>query len=159
MKLASGTAPVLDYLAAGVALGVGTDGAASNNRLDMFQEMRTAALVAKAVAGDAAAVPAHEALRLATLGGARALGLERRIGSILPGKAADLAAVSLAAPETQPCFDPVSHLVYVCGREHVTDVWVAGERVVRERGLARVDPRSLERRGTLWQNQLCRRDA
>ncbi len=159
LKLASGFARVAELLAHGVNVGVGTDGAASNNRLDMFQEMRTAALVAKAVAGDAAAVPAHEALRLATLGGARALGLERRIGSILPGKAADLAAVSLAAPETQPCFDPVSHLVYACGREHVTDVWVAGERVVRERGLARVDPRSLERRGTLWQNQLCRRDA
>ena len=130
LKLASGFARVAELLAHGVNVGIGTDGAASNNRLDMFQEMRTAALLAKAVAGDAEAMPAHRALRCATLGGARALGLERRIGSIVPGKEADLTAVSLAAPETQPCFDPLSHIVYACGREHVTDVWVAGEAVL-----------------------------
>jgi 5-methylthioadenosine/S-adenosylhomocysteine deaminase len=159
LKLAAGFAPVGALLALGVNVGLGTDGAASNNRLDVLQEMRTATLLAKAVAGDATAMPAYQALRCATLGGARALGLERRIGSIAPGKDADLAAVSLAAPETWPCFDPVSHLIYACGREHVTDVWVAGERAVRDRTLVRPGFRSLERRAALWQNRLSRRNA
>ncbi len=159
LKLASGFAPVGELLAHGVNVGLGTDGAASNNRLDVMQEMRTAALLAKAVAGDAEAMPAHRALRCATLGGARALGLERRIGSIVPGKAADLTAVSLASPETRPCFDPASHLAYACGREHVTDVWVGGERVVRDRALARPEFRSLERRASLWHNRLRRKSA
>src|SRR5207247_902873 len=130
LKLASGFAPVAKLQAAGVNLALGSDGAASNNRLDVFEEMRLAALLAKAVAGDAAALPAHAALRAATLGGARALGLETRAGSITAGKAADLAAVRLAGPELEPCYDPVSHLVYAAGREHVTDVWVAGRRLV-----------------------------
>jgi 5-methylthioadenosine/S-adenosylhomocysteine deaminase len=156
LKLASGFAPIAALLAAGVNVGLGTDGAASNNRLDMFQEMRTAALLAKGVAGDAAAVPARVALRMATLGGARALGLEAQIGSIAPGKWADLAAVSLGSPETQPCFDPVSHLVYACGREHVTDVWVGGEAVVEGRRLVRIGAAELEKRQSLWQNRLAR---
>ncbi|HTO47524.1 MAG TPA: TRZ/ATZ family hydrolase [Burkholderiales bacterium] len=154
LKLASGFARVGELLAHGVNVGIGTDGAASNNRLDMFQEMRTTALLAKGVAGSAEAVPAHEALRLATLGGARALGLDRGIGSIVPGKWADLVAVTLGAPETQPCFDPVSHLVYACGREHVTDVWVAGKAVVAGRQPTRIDPGELEKRAALWQNRL-----
>jgi 5-methylthioadenosine/S-adenosylhomocysteine deaminase len=157
LKLASGLAPVAALLAGGVNVGLGTDGAASNNRLDMFQEMRTTALLAKAVAGSAEVVPASEALRLATLGGARALGLDAEIGSIVPGKSADLVAVTLGAPETQPCFDPLSHLVYVCGREHVTDVWVTGETVVADRRLTRIDLGELEKRQSLWQNRLTRR--
>jgi 5-methylthioadenosine/S-adenosylhomocysteine deaminase len=156
LKLASGFAPVADLLEAGVNVGIGTDGAASNNRLDMFQEMRTAALLAKAVAGRADALPAHVALRCATLGGARALGLEARIGSIAPGKAADLCAVFMDEPETQPCYDPVSHLVYACGREHVTHVWVAGQPLVADRALLRIDNRVLEKRTGLWQNKLLR---
>ena len=111
---------------------IGTDGAASNNRLDMFAEMRLAALLAKAVARDAEALPAHAALRAATLGGATALGLDARIGSIVAGKAADLAAVRLAGPELSPCYDPLSHLVYAAGREHVSDVWVAGQRLLQD---------------------------
>ena len=118
---------------------LGTDGAASNNRLDLFQEMRTAALLAKAVAGDAQALPAHAALRAATLGGAQALGLEALAGSIAPGKAADLVAVALRGPELAPCYDPVSHLVYAAGREHVTHVWVNGE-AARDRRLACSQP-------------------
>jgi 5-methylthioadenosine/S-adenosylhomocysteine deaminase len=156
LKLASGFAPVAALLDAGVNVGIGTDGAASNNRLDMFQEMRTAALLAKAVTGRAEALPAHLALRCATLGGAQALGLEARLGSIAPGKAADLCAVAVNAPETLPCYDPVSHLVYACGREHVTDVWVAGEQVLGDRLLSRVDPQALEKRTGLWQNYLAR---
>jgi 5-methylthioadenosine/S-adenosylhomocysteine deaminase len=154
LKLASGLAPVAELLRRGANVGLGTDGAASNNRLDLFEEMRTAALLAKAVAEDAEAMPAHEALRCATLGGARALGLERSIGSIVPGKLADLCAVSLGEIETQPCYDPISHLVYACGREHVTHVWVEGEPVVEDRLLRRVDPHALAERAGLWHAEL-----
>lgn len=132
MKLASGLAPVGALLAKGVGVGLGTDGAASNNRLDVLQEMRHAALLAKLGSGDAACLPAHQALRMATLEGARALGLDDEIGSLLPGKAADLCALRLSDWELQPCFDPVSHLVYVAGREQVSHVWVAGKLRIRD---------------------------
>jgi 5-methylthioadenosine/S-adenosylhomocysteine deaminase len=154
LKLASGFSPVNDLLKAGVNIAIGTDGAASNNRLDMFQEMRTAALLAKAVARDAEAFPAHAALHAATLGGARALGLESVAGSIVPGKAADLAAVDLRAPELAPCYDVVSHLVYAAGRENVSHVWVAGELLMAERELANPALRSLDSLGRVWQNAL-----
>lgn len=156
LKLASGFAPIAALLEAGVNVGLGTDGAASNNRLDVLQEMRTAALLAKAVAGRADALPAHAALRCATLGGARALGLDRVIGSIVPGKAADLCAVSLDGPGSLPCYDPVSHLVYACGRDDVSHVWVAGQAVLEDRTLLRIDNRMLEKRTGLWQNRLGR---
>ncbi|HET9734631.1 MAG TPA: TRZ/ATZ family hydrolase [Burkholderiales bacterium] len=154
LKLASGLAPVAALAAAGVNIALGTDGAASNNRLDLFQEMRTAALLAKAVAQDAAVMPAHAALRAATLGGAAALGLEARIGSIVPGKAADLAAVDFDCLELQPAYDIVSHLVYACGRDHVTDVWVGGERVVQDRMLTRLGLPDLQARALLWQTKI-----
>jgi 5-methylthioadenosine/S-adenosylhomocysteine deaminase len=154
LKLASGLAPVPALLAAGVNVALGTDGAASNNRLDLFQEMRSAALLAKVVARDAAAMPAHAALRAATLGGAAALGLEARIGSIVPGKAADLAAVSFDRLELQPAYDVVSHLVYACGREDISDVWVAGERVVRDRACTRLEVSDLQGRAQLWQTKI-----
>jgi len=154
LKLASGFAPVAALLAAGVNVALGTDGAASNNRLDLFQEMRSAALLAKAVARDAAAMPAHAALHAATLGGATALGLDGRIGSIVPGKAADLAAVKFDSIELQPAFDVVSHLVYACGREHVTDVWVGGERVVQDGMLTRLELSDLQGRALLWQTKI-----
>jgi 5-methylthioadenosine/S-adenosylhomocysteine deaminase len=154
LKLASGLAPVAALLAAGVNVALGTDGAASNNRLDLFQEMRSAALLAKAVARDAAAMPAHAALRAATLGGAIALGLEGRIGSIVPGKAADLAAVAFDSIELQPAYDIVSHLVYACGREQVSDVWVGGERVLQDRMLTRLDLSDLQGRALLWQTKI-----
>jgi len=154
LKLASGFAPVEALRLAGANLCLGTDGAASNNRLDLFQEMRTAALLAKAVAGDAQALPAHAALRAATLGGAQALGLEALAGSIAPGKAADLVAVALRGPELAPCYDPVSHLVYAAGREHVTHVWVNGEARVVEGRLQPSAFSGLEKRAQLWQNAL-----
>ncbi|MDH4352278.1 MAG: TRZ/ATZ family hydrolase [Gemmatimonadota bacterium] len=138
LKLASGFAPVADLIARGITVGIGTDGAASNNRLDLWSEMRLAALVAKAVAGRADAVPAHHALAMVTREAARALRLDAELGSIAPGKQADLVAVDLGAPELQPCFDPVSHLVYAAGREHVTHVWVAGRPVVVDRVLQTV---------------------
>jgi len=133
LKLGSGIARVAELLAAGVNVGLGTDGAASNDRLDIVSEMRLAALLAKGIRRDATAVPAAAAVEAATLGGARALGLERRVGSIEVGKEADLAAFDLGAIETQPVYDPVTQLVYAAGREHATDVWVAGDPVVRGR--------------------------
>jgi 5-methylthioadenosine/S-adenosylhomocysteine deaminase len=157
LKLASGFAPIASLLKHGVNVALGTDGAASNNRLDVFTEMRTAALLAKAVARDAEAMPAHAALRAATLGGAHALGLDARIGSIEAGKRADLAAVALRAPELAPCYDPVSHLVYAAGREHVTHVWVDGELLVSDGQVKH--PRissagGLDSRWQVWQNSL-----
>jgi len=154
LKLASGFAPVAQLLAAGVNVALGTDGAASNNRLDVLEEMRLAALLAKAAGGDAQVMPAHAALRAATLGGAIALGLEARIGSIAPGKSADLAAVSLDDVALQPVYDVVSHLVYACGREHVTDVWIGGERVLRDREPTRLDLADLHARAGLWQTKI-----
>jgi 5-methylthioadenosine/S-adenosylhomocysteine deaminase len=151
LKLASGFAPVHSFLEKKVNVALGTDGAASNNRLDLFQEMRTAALLAKAVARDAEALPAHAALRAATLGGAQAMGLAAKIGSLEPGKAADLVAVDFSAPELAPCYDPVSHLVYVAGRENVSHVWVAGEPLLSERNFLRAP---LDSRWQLWQNAL-----
>jgi 5-methylthioadenosine/S-adenosylhomocysteine deaminase len=127
LKLASGIAPIADCSNRGINIGLGTDGAASNNRLDMFAEIRIAALLAKGVSGDATAISAHQALEMATINGAKALGLEHKVGSIEVGKLADLIAVSMDALTMQPCFDPVSHLVYVASRECVSHVWVNGD--------------------------------
>ena len=157
LKLASGFAPIEALRKAGVNICLGTDGAASNNRLDLLTEMRTAALLAKAVARDAEALPAHAALRAATLGGARALGLAGRIGSIEPGKRADLTAIALRAPELAPCYDPVSQLVYAAGREHVTHVWVDGALQVRDGELRNPLISASGRLDThwqIWQNSL-----
>jgi len=154
LKLASGIAPVAAMRERGIRVGLGTDGAASNNRLDMFTEMRTAALLAKAASADARVVSAAEALEMATLEGARALGLEALVGSIAPDKAADLAAVELSSLETLPCFDPVSHLVYAAGREHVTHVWVAGRARVLERRLVDLDEQDLQDKARWWQKRL-----
>lgn len=135
LKLASGFCPVARLQAAGVNVALGTDGAASNNDLDLFGEMHTAALLAKGVSGDAAAVPAETALEMATLNGARALGLADAIGTLEPGKFADLAAVDLGGVEAEPVYHPISQLVYTGARERVTDVWVAGRHLVKDREL------------------------
>ncbi|HEX4780186.1 MAG TPA: TRZ/ATZ family hydrolase [Usitatibacter sp.] len=154
LKLASGIAPVAAMRARGIRVGVGTDGAASNNRLDVMTEMRTAALLAKGASGNAAVVPAAEALEMATLEPARALGLESRIGSIAPGKAADLAAIDLSSLETLPCFDVVSHLAYVAGREHVTHVWVEGRPRVTDGALVGLDAGDLADKARWWQGRI-----
>jgi len=154
LKLASGIAPVAAMQARGIVVALGTDGAASNNRLDVMTEMRTAALLAKVASGDAAVVDAHTALRMARLDGAVALGLDAEIGSIEPGKQADLAAIELDALETRPCFDPVSHIVYCAGREHVSHVWVAGEVRLEARRLTGLDTADLHDRAVWWQSRL-----
>ncbi|MDZ7594533.1 MAG: TRZ/ATZ family hydrolase [Thiobacillus sp.] len=153
LKLASGIAPVAKLIAAGVNLGFGTDGAASNNRLDLFAEMRLSALLAKGASGDAAALPAAAALKAATLGAARALNLDNLIGSIVPGKRADLVAVDLNTLSSQPVFDPVSHLVYVAGREHVTHVWVDGTLKLNNRCLVGLDTDDLAARAAYWRSK------
>ncbi|WP_434516883.1 TRZ/ATZ family hydrolase [Dechloromonas sp. ARDL1] len=154
LKLASGLAPVAKMRQIGINVGLGTDGAASNNRLDMFAEMRLASLLAKGVSGNAQALPAREVLRMATLGAAQALGMADRIGSITPGKQADLCAIDLGAPETRPCFDPLSHVINVAGREHVTHVWVAGKCCVDNKSLRKTKQNNLESALALWQNIL-----
>jgi len=156
LKLASGFCPVARLLAAGVNVALGTDGAASNNDLNLFGEMRTAALLAKAVAGDAAALPAHQALRLATLNGARALGLERDIGSLEPGKWADVIAVDLGTIEAEPVYQPVSQLVYATGRQQVSDVWVAGRRLLKNRELITLEREDIVRRVRAWGHKISR---
>ena len=154
LKLASGISPVARMRQMGINVGLGTDGAASNNRLDMFSEMRLATLLAKGSTGDASALPAREILRMATLDGAKALGLGNEIGSITPGKSADLVAVSLNGLNMKPCYDPVSHLVHVAGRECVTHVWVAGKCCVDHKKLVRGAQNDLESAIALWQNRL-----
>ena len=154
LKLASGFCPVHKLLQAGINVALGTDGAASNNDLDMFAEMRTAALLAKAVAQDASALPATRALRMATLSGARALGLEDETGSLLPGKAADIAAVRLDNIESQPLYHPVSQLVYAAGRHLVSDVWVAGQHLVKEGILTTLDEQDILARAMSWQRKI-----
>ena len=150
LKLASGFCPVQRLLDAGVNVALGTDGAASNNDLDMWSELRTAALLAKGVAGSASAVPAYQALRMATLNGARALGLADEIGSLLPGKSADLVAVDLGRPETSPVYHPISQLVYALGRDQVSDVWVAGMPVVRHGALTTLSAERVAADAAAW---------
>jgi len=154
LKLASGFAPVAELVKAGVNVALGTDGAASNNDLDILAEMRTAALLAKGVSQDPTAVPAHEALRMATLNGARALGLDQVTGSIEIGKSADLAAIDLSHLATQPVFDPVSQIVYSAGRNQVSDVFVAGRRLVDSYRLTTIDTAELHSTASRWSKRL-----
>ena len=154
LKLANGFAPIHKLHSSGINFGLGTDGAASNNRLDLFQEMRLTALLAKGVSGDPQAMPATAALHAATLGGARALGLESRLGSIEPGKAADLCAVDFSAPGLQPCYSPISHIVYAAGRENVSEVWVAGKLRVTYGEITGNSAAGMDKMATLWHDRL-----
>lgn len=154
LKLASGFCPAEKFRRAGVNVAIGTDGCASNNDLDMFGEMRTAAQLAKAVAQDAAAFDAAFALRAATLNGARAVGLEDKVGSIEVGKQADLAAVRLSDLETQPLFHVLSQLVYACGRHQVTDVWIAGKRKLAARELIDIDTAAILDKTRAWRERI-----
>jgi 5-methylthioadenosine/S-adenosylhomocysteine deaminase len=154
LKLASGFCPTEKLRRAGVNLALGTDGAASNNDLDMVGEMRSAALLAKAVANDASALDAASALRAATLNGAKALGWNERIGSIEPGKQADLTAIRLDDIETQPLYHVISQLVYAAGRHQVSDVWIAGQRKLRDRVLVDLDVGELRVKTQRWRERI-----
>ena len=154
LKLASGFCPVAKLIAAGVNVALGTDGCASNNDLDMVGEMRTAALLGKGVARDASAVDAATVLAMATLHGARALGWEERIGSIVPGKQADLAALRMDELEVAPMYHPISQIVYAGNRRQVSDVWIAGARKLRDGALVDMDPAELIERARRWQARI-----
>ena len=154
LKLASGFCQLAKCLAAGINVALGTDGAASNNDLDMLGEMRTAALLGKAVAADASAVPAMTALRMATINGAKALGLDAICGSLSIGKAADVIAIDLNHLETQPLYCPVSQIVYAASRQQVTDVWVAGRRLLKQRQLTTINSDDLKAKIAVWQQRL-----
>ena len=158
LKLASGIAPIPAMLKSGINVGIGTDGAASNNRLDLMSEMRTAALLAKGSSGDPTVLPAHTALHMATVAGAKALGIDQHTGSLVPGKRADVVAVRLSDLELTPLYDPVSHLVYAAGREHVTHVWVNGKLRVDEGALTSIDARELHLKAAHWRERINARD-
>jgi 5-methylthioadenosine/S-adenosylhomocysteine deaminase len=154
LKLASGFCPVDRLLKAGINVAIGTDGAASNNDLDLFGETRTAALLAKGVAGDAQALSAPQALHMATLAGAKALGMDSEFGSLVKGKSADFIAVNLGAVNTQPIYNVLSHLAYAVNSNQVTDVYVAGRALMRERKLLTVDEAHAIQRANEWQRKI-----
>ena len=145
MKLASGTCPVTRLLNAGINVALGTDSCSSNNNLDMFGEMQSAAMLAKISTMDATAVPAEQVLHMATINGARALGIDDITGSLEIGKSADIVAVNFDTIETIPVYDPISHLVYCSSRDHVTDVWIAGKQRLTDKVLNTIDENSLKR--------------
>jgi len=158
LKLASGFCRTADLARAGVNVALGTDGAGSNNDLDMFGEMRTAALIGKAVAGDAAAITAADALSMATINGARALGWADDIGSIVRGKYADMVAVDMRVPATQPVYHPISQLVYAAARDQVSDVWVAGRSLLRDGAFVTDRTEALFERVLGWQRRIADSD-
>jgi len=154
LKLASGMADIVACRSAGINVGLGTDGPASNNELELLGELRTAALLASAVSGDASALPAAAALRMATLDGARALGLDAHIGSLEPGKWADIACIDLSAINSQPVYNPVSQLVYTARPSQVTDVWVAGRPQVSGGELRALDIDEITDRSSEWRQRI-----
>jgi 5-methylthioadenosine/S-adenosylhomocysteine deaminase len=159
LKLASGIAPITQMLKHGINVGLGTDSSASNNRLDMWTEMRTAALLAKGSQLDASALPAWQALEMATLNAAQALNMHANIGSLEVGKKADICAVNFESINTYPCYDPISHLIYACGREQVSHVWVDGvlqyQKLNHQPGVfAGIEPTEIKEIVNLWQANL-----
>jgi 5-methylthioadenosine/S-adenosylhomocysteine deaminase len=154
LKLASGFCPVAGLTAAGINLATGTDGAASNNDLDMIGEMRTTALLAKGIAHNSSALPARQVLRMATINGARALGIDNLTGSLQPGKEADITAIDLEQLETQPLYHPVSQMVYAGTRNQVTDVWVAGKQLLKNRELTALNEDEIKLKVRSWQERL-----
>lgn len=158
LKLASGYCPVHKLLEAGVNVALGTDGAASNNDLDMIGEMRTAALLAKTVADNASAAPAHKILRMATINGAKALGLDNEIGSLEIGKSADIVAINMNTLETQPMYNVASQLVYSTTRDQVDNVWVAGQQLLKNRVLMTLDEKEILTKSQDWQQKILKSD-
>ena len=156
LKLGSGIAPVERFRHAGIRVALGTDGAASNDDLDLLGEMRTAGLLAKGAGGDPTALPAGELIRMATLEGARALGLETEIGSLEVGKSADCIAIDLSAPATTPCHDPVAQIVYAATRNQVSHVWIAGTPRVVDGRLVPDELEDILSTARNWEDRLSR---
>ncbi len=154
LKLASGFCPVNELLKQDINVALGTDGAASNNDLDMPGEMRTAALLAKGVSGSSDTLPAHQVLEMATINGAKALGIDHITGSLTKNKAADVIAIDLDTIESQPLYDPISHIIYAASRSHVSDVWVAGKQLLRNRELTSIDENFVLRKTCDWQKKI-----
>lgn len=154
LKLGSGFCPVNDLIKSGINVSLGTDGSASNNDLDMIGEMHTAAILAKGVAGDSSVVPAHTALRMATINGAKALGIDTVCGSLIVGKEADVVAIDLGEIETRPLYDPVSQIVYAAGRNQISDVWVAGRHLLKGRELVTINEEQVKQETSIWQERL-----
>jgi len=159
LKLVSGTCPTARLIETGINVALGTDGAASNNDLDMIGEMRTAVLIGKLAAGSAAALTARDAIRMATLNGARALGLGDEIGSVTPGKWADVICIDLDRVSTRPVYDPVSQIVYSASREQVSDVWIGGARLLRDGVFSRLDETELLACARGWQKRISGNEA
>lgn len=154
LKLASGFAPIAGLIKRGVNVSIGTDGAASNNDLDMFAEMRLAALLAKGVARDPSVVPAYQALQMATINAAKSLGIDSLTGTLEIGKAADIIAVDLSEIETQPLYDLPSQLVYATSRDKVTDVWVAGKQLLKQRQLTTMNTQHISAQAQHWATKI-----
>ena len=154
LKLASGFCPVNELLQQNINVALGTDSAASNNDLDMLGEMRTAALLAKGTSGNSCALPAHQALEMATINGAKALGIDHITGSLTKGKAADVIAIDLDTIESQPLYDPVSHIIYAANRNQVSDVWVAGKQLLKNRELTTIEEKSVLDKSREWQEKI-----
>ncbi|MBV1875978.1 MAG: TRZ/ATZ family hydrolase [Cycloclasticus sp.] len=154
LKLASGFCPISELLNAEINVALGTDGSASNNDIDMLGEIRTAALLAKGLTNKADALPAKQALRMATINGAKALGLDKKIGSIEVGKQADMFAINLNSIETQPIYDVISTLIYSANRSQISDVWVAGKRLMQNHELVTIDETALIDKIKQWQGKI-----
>ena len=154
MKLGSGFAPLAAYRTAGINVGIGTDGPASNNTLDILDELRTATLLAKAVTGDASVLTSSDALRMATLDAAKAIGIADQVGSIETGKLADLTCIDLNRCNSQPVYDPISQVVYTARADQVSDVWVAGRHQLENGSLKHIDTDSLRLKSNEWQQRI-----
>lgn len=154
MKLVGGFCPVEKLTELGINVALGTDGAASNNDLDMFSEMRTAALLGKVVANDPRAVSAEKAMKMATINGAKALGIDHITGSLTAGKSADFIAINIEQIETQPLYNPVSQVVYATPRSQVTDVWVADKQLLKNRHLQTLDEKELLNKAHIWRKRI-----
>ena len=154
MKLASGIAPIVKMMNAGINVGVGTDGAASNNKLDMLAETRQTALLAKVGTLNPTDVPAFQAIQMATINGARALHMDDKVGSVKLGKQADLIAIDMSELETAPTFDVISHIVYAAGRENVSHTWVNGRCLLNNRQLTTLDADELKHKAGQWRARI-----
>ncbi|PHS70558.1 MAG: N-ethylammeline chlorohydrolase [Cycloclasticus sp.] len=154
LKLASGFCPVLALIDAGVNVALGTDGSASNNDIDMLGEMRTAALLAKGATNNADALPAYQALRMATINGAKALGIDDKVGTLEINKQADFVAIDLNSIETQPVYDVISTLIYSANRSQISDVWVAGKQLMASRQLTTMDEAAILEKAKQWHEKV-----